>query len=140
MVHQKNSIGKFLNHVGIAAQQIVRKRFSKIFLGIASIGIVSNSLGYRSWHVVDARHHLAVEKAVVLLASLHQEGKRGKLLSTGIEVDANDVLAQDAADSLRTAVAFLHVKGIEQVETLVENVPRTTGKVGNCKFCKVVNL
>ena len=140
MVHQKNGIGKFLHHVGIATQQIVRKRFFEIFLGIASVGIGSNSLGYRSWHVVDARHHLAVEETVILLAGLHQEGKRGKLLGTGVEVDANDVLAQDAVDGLRAAVAFLYVEGIEQVETLVKDVSRATGKVGNGQLCEVVNL
>ena len=37
---QQNGIGEFLHHVGIAAQQIVRKRFFEIFLGIASVTFV----------------------------------------------------------------------------------------------------
>ena len=109
MVHQKNGIGKFLYHIDIAAQQIVRKRFFEVFLGIASVAFVSYSFGYRSWHIVNARHHLAIKEAIVLLACLHQEGKRGQLLGTGVEVDAKDILAQDATDSLRAAVAFLHI-------------------------------
>ena len=112
MVHQQNSIGKFLHHVCIAAQQIVRKRFFEIFLGIASVVIDTNSLGYWSWHVVDARHHLTVEETIILLASLHQESKRGKLLGTGVEIDAKDVFAEYVADSLRAAVAFLYIKRI----------------------------
>ena len=103
-------------------------RFFEIFLGIASVVIGTHSLGYRSWHVVDARHHLAVEEAVILLASLHQEGKRGKLLGTGVEVDAKDVFAEYAADSLRAAVALS--KGLGSV--LFIAVP-FVGVFGHCR-------
>ncbi len=118
----------------------MRERFFEILLGRARVALSGYRLGYGVRHVVDARHHLAVEETAVLLACLHQEGKRGKLLGTGVEVDAKEVAAQNVANALRATVAFLHINGIEQVEALVEDMTGATGKVGNGKLGKVVHL
>jgi hypothetical protein len=68
-------------------------------------------------------------KGCILLASLQQKGERSQLLGTGVEVDTREVVTEYILHSLSTTIAFGNIKVIEQVETLVENMPRTAGEV-----------
>ena len=72
---------------------------------------------------------MRIGKSRVFLASLQQKSKLAQLLGTGVEVDTREVVAKDVGYSLRTAIAFGNIKVIEQVETFVENMARTAGKV-----------
>ena len=81
---------------------------------------------------------MGIHKGTVLLASLQQQGKRSELLGTGVEVYARQVVAEDVFHRLAAAVALLHVALVEQVETFVQDMSRTAGKVGAGQFVDVV--
>ena len=80
-------------------------------------------------HGEHIRQAMRIGKGCILLASLQQEGKLTQLLGTGVEVDTREVVAEDILHSLSTTIAFGNIKVIEQVETLVENMAGTAGKV-----------
>ena len=80
-------------------------------------------------HGEHIRHAMCIGKGCILLAGLQQEGKLAQLLGTGVEVDTRKVVAEDILHSFSTTIAFGNIEVIEQVETFVENMAGTAGKV-----------
>ena len=77
-------------------------------------------------------HTMRIGKSCILLASLQQKGERSQLLGTSVEIDTRKVVAEDILHSLSTTIAFGNIKVVEQVETFVENMTGSAGKV--CYF------
>ena len=84
-------------------------------------------------HIQHPRQAVRIEETVVALTSLQKQGKGCQLTGTRIEVDTHQIVRKNGLDGLLAAVEFVQIHGIEQVESLKQNVTRTTGRVNHAQ-------
>ena len=73
-------------------------------------------------HCIHSWHHSPIKEGIVLLTSLHQQGKLRQLLGSCVEVNAQDVVLQDVFYRSTTIIALLLIYQVEQIEAFVEYV------------------
>src|SRR5574344_1808448 len=88
-------------------------------------------------HVKYSWQNMSVSKAAVLLTSFEQQSEHSQLLGTGIEVNTSQVITENVLNSLLTAVALQDIEIIEDVESLVQNMAGTTGKVASFQISQL---
>ena len=110
----------FASHIFITTHKLQASLRQSLFIHLRT---------YMS-HIHHMRKNMCISKCSILLTSLQQKGKSCQLLGTGVEVDTREVVAEDFLHSLSTTIAFGNIKVIKQVETFVENMTGTAGKVG----------
>ena len=101
---------------------------------------VKECVSVHVWHIQHSRHHMAVEKRVVLLARFHHQGESCQLLCTCIDVHACEIVEEYALYRLFAAVTLVNVEVIEQVESLVKDVATAASEVGHRQFLQPFNL
>jgi len=81
-----------------------------------------------------------IEEIAVLFSGFHCQGKGCQFTGTLVNLNAEEVLAQDLFRDLGMSIAFLFVDGIEQVKGIDQYMSRTAGRVANLDLFRGVDF